>query len=60
MGTFADFLPVRLLVWLGSSMADPVVTDTVEVPVEIINSDVPHEEQPDICGCRKIDNHSSV
>ena len=29
------------LVWLGVvNVADPVMTDTVEVPVEIINSDV--------------------
>ena len=29
------------LVWLGVvNVADPVMTDTVEVPVEIVNSDV--------------------
>ena len=29
------------LVWLGVvNVADPVMTDTVEVPVEVINSDV--------------------
>lgn len=41
MGTFADFLLCAFLVWLGVvNVADPVMTDTVEVPVEIINSDV--------------------
>lgn len=42
MGTFADFIPcVPFAVWLGVvNVADPVMTDTVEVPVEIINSDV--------------------
>ena len=29
------------LVWLGAvNIADPVITDTVEVPIEIINDEV--------------------
>ncbi len=41
MGAFADFLPVCFFSLAGVvNVADPVMTDTVEVPVEIVNSDV--------------------
>ena len=61
MGAFADFLPVCLLVWLGVvNVADPVMTDTVEVPVEIVNSDVLTKNNLTYEGRRKVDDDSAV
>ncbi len=41
MGTFADFLPVCFFSLAGSCQCGrSVMMDTVEVPVEIVNSDV--------------------